>query len=211
MSEYNNKKVSVGKRFGRLVVLEDTGKRNNSKRKIFLCECDCGKKVEVDIAGLRTGDNQSCGCLRLEKVTKHSSSCTKLYKKWADMLQRCNNPNSTNYKYYGERGIKGCDEWYDFVVFKKWADENGYTERLSIDRIDPNGNYEPENCRWVTRKQQDRNKRDSIFVWIHREHLNLMDAAEKYDVSYGCLKYRYHKGIRGEKLISPSQRGKKLE
>ena len=95
-------------------------------------------------------------------------------------------------------------------AIQKWAAENGYKEPLSIDRIDPNGNYEPENCRWVTRKQQDRNKRDSIFVWIHGEHLNLMDAAEKYYVSYGCLKYRYHKGIRGEKLISPSQRGRNL-
>lgn len=91
--------------------------------------------------------------------TTHGDSRTKFYQRWCSMIQRCENPNIPCYVHYGGRGITVCDEWHDYATFKKWALENGFNESLTIDRIDVDGNYEPSNCRWVTRKVQESNKR----------------------------------------------------
>lgn len=199
----------TGKVFGRLTVLKDTGKRNNSKRIIYLCQCECGNTIEVDRLSLRNGDTQSCGCLKIDKVTKHGLSGSKLYRIWADMLQRCENEKSTNFKYYGARGISVCSEWHHFEQFTDWSLKNGYSKGLSIDRKDVNGNYEATNCRWVTREIQDNNKRDSVRVEINGQSLTLAQVSRKYNLSYGMLNHRYNMGDRGEKLIEESQRGTK--
>jgi hypothetical protein len=138
---------------------------------------------------------------------KHNFTGSKLYRKWADMLQRCKNPKSTNYKYYGGKGIRVQEEWNDFIPFMEWALENGYEEDLSIDRIDPLGNYEPENCRWVTREVQDNNKSDNVRVNVRGEEMTLMQLSRRYKLSYGMISHRYNVGDRGEKLIEPARRG----
>lgn len=199
----------TGQVFGRLTVLKDTGKRNLSKRIIYLCECECGNQVEVDRLNLRQGSTKSCGCLKIEKLTKHSLSNSKLYRIWADMLQRCENENSPNFRYYGAKGISVCPKWHNFKAFSDWAMGNGYKNGLSIDREDVRGNYEPSNCRWVTREIQDNNRSDSLWVDIHGEKLTLKQVSKKYNLSYGLLKHRYHVGDRGERLLEPPRRGVK--
>jgi hypothetical protein len=160
----------TGHKYGRLAVLRKTGKQ---KKGIYywFCRCDCGNNTVVKSGNLRSGVVKSCGCLPLEmhikRLTTHGLSIgpdgkhPKLYRVWTQMRQRLTNPNDHNFKYYGARGIKRCSEWDDYEVFHKWAMENGYEEGLSIDRIDPDGDYEPSNCRWVTQLVQQNNRRNS--------------------------------------------------
>ena len=164
----------TGQRFGDLVVLN---REANSPRNevMWRCRCEaCGKEIITRAGNLRSGTSKSCGCTRAAKCgaaakitnTKHGASphrgYTKLYNTWLRMKGRCNNPNATSYKYYGGRGITVCLEWQrDFAAFRDWANAHGYKEGLSIDRIDPNGNYEPSNCRWITMAEQQRNKRNT--------------------------------------------------
>lgn len=140
----------------------------------------------------------------------HGFSQTKLYRKWADMLQRCNNPKSTNYKNYGAKGVEVFQEWRSFENFKEWALNNGYKEGLTIDRLNPSGNYEPSNCKWSTRKEQDRNKRNTRIVVINGERMSLKELSERTNLNYSFLAYRYDKGIRDERILKPSQRGVEL-
>ncbi len=106
----------------------------------------------------------------------------KLKQAWADMKQRCNNKNIKSYKFYGARGITYCSEWEAFGPFEKWALENGFENTLSLDRIDVDGNYEPSNCRWATREQQDNNKRTSVYVFVDNERMTLKQAAVKKEL-----------------------------
>ena len=128
-----------------------------------------------------------------------------LYNRWVGIKYRCNCPTATNYKYYGGRGIKVCDEWNNsFVPFCKWALENGYREDLTIDRIDHDGNYEPNNCRWVDCVAQANNTRRNCGVTYNGECHTLAEWCRILDLNYGTVSNRYCKGLRGEALFAPT-------
>lgn len=155
-----------GERFGKLVVIERNGSRNN--RVVWKCQCDCGKVVDVVSQDLTRGHTKSCGCLHLESVSKHGGRKDRLYSVWHSMIRRCETSTDKEYKYYGAKGVAVCEAWHDYILFKKWALDNGYDENAkygdcTIDRINPNGNYEPSNCRWVDMKTQNNNKTKIII------------------------------------------------
>lgn len=174
-----NKDIKSQK-FNRLTVIEYVGLDKNFKR-LWKCKCDCGREIVVDTSSLTTGNTKSCGCYKNEMIKtlnlKHGKSHIKLYYVWQEMKKRCLNPKSKSYKNYGKRGITVCNEWADnFETFAKWAIRNGYKEGLSIDRVNNNGNYEPNNCRWVTSKIQTRNTRRNRYIILKNEKILITDA-----------------------------------
>lgn len=156
------KQIKEGDKFYFLTIIKEVAPKNKKRR--FIVKCDCGVEKEVSLGNILNGSTKSCGC---QKSKKHNLSNTKLFRLWVDMRQRCYNKNNVNYNNYGGSGITVCDEWCkDFMTFHNWAYANGYKEetlpngfnKLTIDRIDVNGNYEPSNCRWVDMKIQATNK-----------------------------------------------------
>jgi len=199
----------VGQRFGRLVVLERVGtyvQPCGSKSPTYRCKCDCGNETVVPARNLRSGNTQSCGCKKHPEYYRHSE---RLYGVYRCILDRCRNPNNENYKYYGGRGIDICEEWKkDYAYFREWAYENGYSENdnnrftCTIDRIDVNGNYCPENCRWVSSKEQGMNRRNNVRFEIDGVLYSYKELSEIYNINERTLRGRIHDGWSIDKAIS---------
>lgn len=154
-----------GVRFGRWLVIEKAERPEGVKRTsaYWKCKCDCGNVRVVSSRGLLSGTSQSCGCLIVEKhQTQRGLSNSKLYNCWRSMKKRCYTKSCKSYPNYGGRGIKICEEWKDdFLAFYEWAVNNGYADNLSIDRIDNDKGYFPDNCRWVDATVQNNNRRNN--------------------------------------------------
>lgn len=147
----------TGMRFGSLTVISPTNERNNNSV-VWLCRCDCGKEVTASSKKLLENLKKSCGCRWITngKYANGKSPKSKLCGAWAQLKQRCGNPNNKDYRYYGARGVTVCEEWQSFRGFEAWALNNGYREGLTIDRIDGNGDYNPDNCQWISQKENCR-------------------------------------------------------
>lgn len=181
----------TGNRYGRLVVLGYAGvRRVGAKQRtatLWNCKCDCGSSIVVIKSYLIRGTTKSCGCLKREtnqkRLTTHGKSKTRLYKIWIMMRDRCINPSSSAYEYYGGRGIYVCDEWIGndgFQRFSEWATNNGYADTLTIERIDVNSGYAPDNCKWITRAEQMRNRTNTHWVHYSGETYTLSEASKKF-------------------------------
>jgi hypothetical protein len=140
-------------------------------------------------------------------ATIHGLSKTRLHSLWRKMKDRCNNPMASNYRNYGGRGIKVCPEWNNnFMSFYRWANENSYDECLSIERIDVNGGYNPSNCKWINKKEQCRNKRNTKYAIINGINRPIIEWAELYGIPYKTITSRWYRGWRGQNLIMPTRK-----
>lgn len=186
----------TGEKWGRWTVEYTYYKRNSEH--IYLhahCICECGTTGEVIYKNLRRGESKSCGCWAEEFQhipKKHGHCCgsshgTKTYRSWHGMMSRCYCKTTTKYADYGGRGISVCTEWHDFKNFLR--DMGECPENLSLDRIDVDGNYNPENCRWATWKEQCRNKRQTVYVEWEGKKCTYADLAERYGFSNGKMLY----------------------
>lgn len=188
----------IGQRFERLIVIEYAG-RDKGYHSKWLCKCDCGNRVIVAGYNLKSGAIQSCGCLRSEQVARlnytHGDSKTRLYSIFTNMISRTENPNATAFNIYGGRGITICQEWrHNFSAFKKWALSHGYGNNLSIDRIDNNKGYSPENCRWVTNSTQFNNRRSNCKITFDGETKTRAEWAKIKGINYHTLCTRLRDG-----------------
>ena len=185
----------TGQRFGRLIALKHIGFASNHVA-LWKCKCDCGKMIVARECNLHSGITKSCGCLQIERTkkanSKHGKTNTRLYNIWSKMKERCCNPTRKAYKNYGKKGVSVCDEWLnDFQKFHDWAIVSGYKDNLTIDRINSDGNYEPNNCRWITLSENVRQKYKSDFITVGDKSLTIHDWAQRLNLSQYALRNRY--------------------
>lgn len=174
----------IGERYGKLTIIK---RLDSEKGQRFLCKCDCGKYTRSLYSDLTRKDHptRSCGCIRKNGITCHNGKQFRIYRIYSAMKKRVFNPHHKQYKDYGGRGITICDEWLGdngFVNFRNWSFSNGYDDTLTIDRIDNDGNYEPNNCRWITRKEQNNNRRNTKHVTYNGETKTLTEWANIFNI-----------------------------
>lgn len=223
----NNIQLVKGQKFNHLTVIkldhiEDRvykSKYQKSDKRIlhlefYLCKCDCGKETIVEKSHLRkkVDATESCGCIAAKHNMSHNN---RIYDIWTGIRKRCfsNTEANKDYKNYGGRGITMCAEWKnDFVSFYNWAINNGYKENLTIDRINNNGNYEPKNCRWATKREQAQNKRGIYKLFYKGKYMLISDIAKEIGIKHKTILKRYHKYGICEKTFSNKsiKTGKKL-
>lgn len=196
----------TGQKFGRLKVLHECGKDNRGER-LWYCKCDCGKEIIVLSSNLRSNHTTSCGCYRAENVKTvnktHGFSNTKIYHVWQSIKRRCALKSCKDYPNYGGRGITICSDWTNnFLSFYNWAIANGYAENLTIDRIDTNGNYEPNNCRWVTLQTQANNKRNNRMLTFNGETHTMKEWSKITGINYNTLNSRVRRGLADEYVLA---------
>ena len=199
--------------FTYLTVLYENGRKN--KKVVWRCRCKCGNEVDVISTDLTFWKTKSCGCRKLEKQTHHNMHKTKFYSVWRHMKQRCTNIRKHNYKWYGGRGIKYDSTWEEFENFRDDLYES-YLDHVkeygehntSLDRIDVNGNYCKENCRWATLYEQSNNKRVNHYVEIDGEMLSIRQVCDRYNMKYPTVILRVNDGldIFGNRLVEKKAR-----
>lgn len=207
----------IGRKYGRLTLVSIIPK---SKAK-FLCKCDCGKETEALLCTMKSGHKLSCGCLQKEKAKKnvmdyvnsekyrlppsrktHGMSNTRLYREWLSMRNRCKLKSQRCYRLYGERGIFVCDEWENsFETFMEWSIKNGYSDELELDRIDNERGYSPDNCRWVTHKENSNNKRKTVYIEYNGERHPISVWADILGVKRYILYGRHKRGWNDDEVI----------
>lgn len=201
----------TGQKFGKLTVIKRVENHVQPSGKQYvqwLCKCDCGNETVVRGANLKRGYTQSCGCLIKETNSTHGLKKTRLYVVWRDIKLRCFNPNANNFKDYGAKGVFMCDEWRnDFKVFYDWAMENGYNPNAkrgecTIDRIDNNKGYFPENCRWVDNLSQQNNRTNNRFLTYNSETYTVAEWSRKINVPPHTLYARLYKGWPVERVLT---------
>ncbi len=196
--------MEIGDKFGRLTVLEVRGKKQRSDW-MALCLCECGTEKFVAHGSMASGNTKSCGCLRREMVvsknTTHSMSRHPVYQIWQYMLKRCNNPKDKNYHHYGGRGIQVCDRWFKVENFIEDM-LGGYEPGLTLDRIDNNGDYCLENCRWATQKEQCNNTRVNHVVNFNGTALTVTQWEERLGFRKNTISARLSRGWSEERALS---------
>ena len=210
--DYMSKIDLTGQRFNKLTVIGEAGRAKNGSI-IWACRCDCGTITSVRTTSLRNGATKSCGCFQKAQVKKsnlthgmtqqkvNENRIPRIYRTWANMKTRCNNPNTKYYNHWGGRGIKVCEEWAEsFEAFFSWAMANGYQDDLQIDRIDNDGDYEPGNCRWVDSDQNANNKRSSLIIEYQGERHTAAEWARITGISQKAI-YTRHKAGKSPKEI----------
>lgn len=200
----------IGDKFGRLTIVSNGVRKTISGRKISYvnCLCDCGKIVRTTITDLRTKHTGSCGCLWLEKITKHSLYDSSEYNIWYGMKDRCYNKKNSRYSSYGGRGIKV--EWKSLEEF--YSDMGKKPKNKTLDRIDNNGNYSKENCKWSTAIQQQNNTRRSHLITYNGKTQTAIQWSREIKIDYGCFLARINRGWSIERAINtPSKKGVKNE
>ncbi|HZK38338.1 MAG TPA: hypothetical protein VFC98_05545 [Clostridia bacterium] len=195
----------TGIRFGKLIVLERSQSNSKSGNAMWVCRCDCGNITVVIGSKLRTGHTKSCGCLRTNNIAQGHSK-ERIYRIWKGMHQRCYNQKDDKYRWYGAKGILICPEWHKFIPFRKWALNNGYEKGLTIDRKNPNGNYEPANCRWQTQKQQMNNVSSNKNLLHKGKNYTQSEFAEKFNLKYHTVVNRLRLGWALERIINTPER-----
>lgn len=201
--------VTPGQRFGRLTVIREA--EHQYGHRYILCKCDCGNEKSINLNSLVHGTSNSCGCYRREYIaqknykhggTRRTAPKERLHSIWTGMKRRCHSPKDIGYRNYGQRGIIVCDEWrYDYSAFREWALANGYSDELTIDRIDVNGNYEPSNCRWATIKEQSNNTRVNHRVTYNGETHTLAEWQDITGIDDDKLGRRLSKGLPLDKVF----------
>lgn len=193
----------IGKRFGRLVVVSEEvphTKPSGQKVSMYKCICDCGNYAVVSGTHLRSGHNQSCGCLKEEQKTIGKDRLSII---WRNMIGRCYDMNHNSYKRYGANGITVCDAWKnDFKIFKSWALKHGYKDSLTLDRIDNSKGYEPVNCRWASYKQQANNRKTNVTITYKGVTHTIAEWSEILGISAGRLYRRKYKGMSDEEMLN---------
>lgn len=200
ISLHKNVSNLAGREFTRLTVIKPVGKTSNRKI-VWLCRCLCGKTLEVVGASLVSKNTESCGCLHIDKVTTHRSCRSSEYKSWSGMLSRCRSETNPDWDNYGGRGITVCDRWLEFENFLEDMRPKP-SPKHSIDRINNNGNYEPINCRWATRVEQDNNKRTNRMLTYNGETMCLTAWARRIGMNPVSLHSRIAKGMSVEEAVT---------
>ena len=198
----------TGNRYGSLTVLYKT-KTEKGKPTKWHCLCDCGNEKVIVGNSLKSGDIKSCGCLKKEQdyiniahIT-HNMSNTRLYSIWRGMQSRCNSSTGKKHEFYYDKGITVCEEWKnDFMSFFNWSMSNGYQENLSIDRIDNNKGYSPDNCRWATTVQQNNNQSNNIKILYNDKEYTLAELSQQYNIKRATLDSRLKRGWTIEKSLT---------
>lgn len=200
----------AGFRFGKWFVVDFAG-FNKRGSGTWNCLCDCGNENVVIGSELKSGSSQSCGCLKIQvstsNATTHGMKYTPLYNVYRGMKDRCYNKNCAAYKNYGGRGIEVCKEWFDdFVNFYNDMSEGYQPHKVTIERKEVNKNYSKENCIWIPREQQSRNRTNTIWITTEKGVMTITEAAKLANVSWFCMYNRYERKCPIEKLLLPARK-----